>query len=69
MSLIRTARIALATRAHRRAATRARNYISQPARGGDEWNVLVQLAFDRAECEAANKLARLVSPGSIARAF
>lgn len=59
-------KIRLARRAYRLAATEARAYSNGRNR---HWNVLVQMAYDRAECAAANRLARLLDSRAILRAF
>lgn len=56
----------LAKRAYNRAALAARTYRSAANRS---WDIRIALALDNAECAAANRLARLIDPATILRAF
>lgn len=59
-------RIAHAVRSHRKAVAAVRSYHSASNR---DWSVLVAVALERAECEAANRVAALIDPDMPRRAF
>jgi hypothetical protein len=64
--MFKAIRIAIARKAYNRAAMERRAYYSA---SNKQWNINLAGAYDARECAAANKLARLINPNAILRAF
>jgi hypothetical protein len=65
--MIKAISIYFARRAYAKALDARRTYDSWNR--GANWDITISAALHRAECDAANNLARLIHPAAILRAF